>query len=256
MARRDHLRHRAHAHHVCADGAAQHPVLRRRLQAWPFDGHVDAALEPDLGAEREVDGKRAECRIVGIAHVWKARAPGVGVGAAERVGALQVDVVLDQHQIAAREKRVHAAGGVRHDERLDAQRSHHADGPHDLACRIPLVEVKPTLHGEHRHAAKRPRQKAPVVALDRREWHLGDLAVRHALRHLDLVGQSAETRSQDDADACLAPDALREHIRRGADGGDFSVDGVGHGVAVRNAGGWCDVECSLRDVPSGRTCDT
>src|SRR5207248_2304769 len=111
----DHFRHRAHADHVGPD-AAEEAILRSRLQVRPGYGDEHAFLQWDLLLERYALGESHQLAAIGFAHIGKAVAEAVVVGANERVVAEQVDVIFDQHDVAARPLRIHAAAGIADDQ--------------------------------------------------------------------------------------------------------------------------------------------
>ena len=141
----DDLRHGGHADHVGAD-AAQEAVLGPRLQVRPRHRHEHALVADDLLFQGDAPRLSDQLAIIRTAHVRKADAEAVVVGADERVVAHEVDVVLDDHQVALGELRVHAAAGVADDQALAAQRLHHPHRQRDLLKRIALVKVETAFH--------------------------------------------------------------------------------------------------------------
>ena len=89
--------------------------------------HLIAAM-PERGLDAAV---RAALRLVtgtyGLAVLDAARPEAIVIGADERVVAEEVDVVLDDHQVALGPLRVHAAAGVADDEHVAAHCLHDAD---------------------------------------------------------------------------------------------------------------------------------
>src|SRR5262249_13142286 len=125
------LRHRGHADHVGPD-AAQETVLGPRLQVWPRHGDEYPLVADDPLLQRDPLGQGQQLAVIRIAHVREALAQAVVVLADERVVAHQVDVVLDQHQVALGVLRVHAAAGVADNERVAAQGFHDTHRQRDL----------------------------------------------------------------------------------------------------------------------------
>src|SRR5262249_7792431 len=138
--RHDYLRHGGHADHVGAD-AAQVAVLGPRLQVRPRHHHVHALVADNPFLQGDPLRQGDQGGIVGAAHRGEARAEAVVVPADQRVGAHEVDVVLDDHDVALAELRIHTAAGIADDEYFAPQRLHHADRKGDLLERIALVEV-------------------------------------------------------------------------------------------------------------------
>lgn len=104
--------------------------------------------------------------------------------AAQRVLGEEIDVVGDDHQVAYAEVGVHAAGGVAHEERLDAQLVHHAYGERHLLHRVSLVVVEAPLHGHDVLAAELAEDELAGVALHGRYGEVGYVLVG------ELVGVS------------------------------------------------------------------
>ena len=97
-----------------------------------------------------VPGDLPELARVGVRHVGEARAEGVVVGTHQRIGPLQVDVVGDQHQPAALERQVDAAGGVG---------EHH--GAHAQGCSTRTGRSPAPANSLRRGARVRPAQPPP-----------------------------------------------------------------------------------------------
>ena len=167
----DHLRHRGHADHVGADGA-QEAILGARLQVRPRHRDEDALVAGDLLLQGQALGQGDQLAIVGPAHVGEARTEAVVVPADERVVAEEVDVVLDDHDVALAELRVHAAAGVADDQHFTAQGLHDADRKGDLLERVALVEVEPALPWPRRSCPRACRRRAGRHAT--RPWTQGN----------------------------------------------------------------------------------
>ena len=65
---------------------------------------------------------------VGVRHVGEADAEAVVIGADQRIRALQVDVVADQHERALRVTEIDASGGIGEDDGANAHAAEDADG--------------------------------------------------------------------------------------------------------------------------------
>ncbi len=78
------------------------------------------ARSADAGARGRFVGQRAQARRVDLGHVRESAAPKRGRRSARSSGLLpeQIDVIVDQHQRALRERRVDAAGRVGEDQHL------------------------------------------------------------------------------------------------------------------------------------------
>src|SRR4029077_2955652 len=84
---------------------------------------------------------------VSLGHVGKARAEAVVVGADERIGALQVDVVGEDDERALLVVGVDAAGSVGEDGGANSQAAEDADREDDFVRRVTFVGVHAALHG-------------------------------------------------------------------------------------------------------------
>ena len=150
-------------------------------------------------SQRHLQRQVLEAAVVGLDHVGEPRAEPLVVGADQGVEAHQVDVVLDDDQVPLLVERVQPARGVGDDQEPAAQLLHHPDREGDLPGRIAFVEVEPPLHRHDRVPGQLPADELPLVALDRRPREMGDLGVGDRGLGLDLAGQGAEARAQDDA---------------------------------------------------------
>ena len=141
MPRDEDLGHGAHADRVGAP-TAHHPELRGRLVVRTGDGDVDAFAQVVVDRVREL----AERFGVRPDHVREARAQPVVVRPAQGVGAHEVDVVGDDHEVAGHKGGVQAAASVRDDERVDAPRPQDADREADRGDVVALVVMEPPAH--------------------------------------------------------------------------------------------------------------
>ena len=82
----------------------------------------------------------------GRRHVGEPRAEPVVVDAHQRVVAHQVDLVVDDHDVAGAVHRVQAADGLRDDQQLRAEPLHHADRQRDLLERVAFVLMEAAFH--------------------------------------------------------------------------------------------------------------
>ena len=166
----DHFRHGGHAHHVGADGA-QIADLRGRLVARPQHGRVHAFGQGDAQLRRPpawpfrgtAASRLRTCRE-------SAARSESSFGPTSGIRALQVDVVGDQHQPAALERQVDAAGGVGEHHGAHAQAPQHAHAENHLRRRIAFVEMRAAGHHRHvraRRACRRLSLPAWPTAVDR-----------------------------------------------------------------------------------------
>ena len=89
------------------------------------------------------------------------------VGADERGGALEVQVVGDVDEPAGLDRGVDRAAGVRQHEAPDAEPAENAHAEDDGGRRMPLVEMRATFHHGDGTSPNRPRTSAPACP---RRW--------------------------------------------------------------------------------------
>ena len=151
-----------------------------------------------FSCHRRADG--AQRLVVRRAHVGKPVAERrIVIRPDQRIVAEQVDVVGNQHQVARRPLRMHAAARVRHDERRRAQRAQHAHRERHLLQRVALVAVKAALHRHHPLAAERPAHEPARVRFHRREWETRDVGVRDLALDGDLARRDRPGRCRGSA---------------------------------------------------------
>jgi hypothetical protein len=121
------------------------------------------------------------CVVVGLVHVREAW-PGGEVGAVERMLREEVDVVVDDHQVAYAECRVHATRGVAHKQRLDAQLIHHTLGEGHLLHAVAFVVVKAAIHGHDVLATQLAEDEFAGVAFYCRHREIGYVLVGKFIR--------------------------------------------------------------------------
>ena len=170
----------------------------------------------------------AEAAVVRRRHIGKPRAKLVVVHADERVAIEQVDVVVDDHDVAAGEVRIQPAGGVRNDQELDAEGIHHANGKRRPLGRVAFVTMEAALHGDDRHAAELAAEQSAAMADGRRFQKVRDVAVVDRRVELDRFADRAQAGAENDA--ARGRSLQRERIVRGGFGGTCAAYG---GVELR-----------------------
>ena len=141
MRRRQRFRDRGHADRVAAQNA-DGADLRRRLKLRAGHKEVDALLYLDPKLCRAALRQRAQLRRIHARRVKKARAKFVQILSAQRTGSVQLDLIGDQHEVARPVAEVHAAGGVRHDERPHTKLLQKPHRLRQLLEIIPLIAVE------------------------------------------------------------------------------------------------------------------
>ena len=109
-------------------------------------------------------------------------------------------MIAQQHKVARAPEGIHAATGIRHDQRAGAERVQHAHRESDLLQVVAFVPVKPALHGHDGTPAQTAEQQAAGVSLDRGERKARDLGVRHLGLDRDLAREPAQAGPENDPD--------------------------------------------------------
>ena len=78
-------------------------------------------------------------------------------GPHERIGAQQVDVIVDHHQVAGSKTGVDTSGRIREDQDLDAEHPEHPRRKRDGAEIVPFIEMRAARQAQPQ-AGPRPRQ--------------------------------------------------------------------------------------------------
>ena len=89
----------------------------------------------------------------------------------------EVDMVGNNHQVANFEGWIHATCSIRHEECLDAQFIHDADGEGDFLHVVSLVVVETALHSHDVHTTQFAEDECTSVSLDGRYGEVGNLTV-------------------------------------------------------------------------------
>ena len=90
----------------------------------------------------------------------------------------EVDVVGDNHQVANLEGGVHTAGGIRYEERFDAQFVHYTDREGHLLHGVALIIVEAALHGQDVHSAELAEDELSLMSLNGGHREIGYLTIR------------------------------------------------------------------------------
>src|SRR5581483_5650570 len=190
----------------------------------------------------------------------------VVVRAAKRVVGHEVDVVVDDHEVARAERGVQASAGVREDDRVDPPRLEHAHREGDLPHVVALVVVQASLHDRHGLARERADDELSRMPRDGAALPPGDAVVRDPIRLSDLVGERAEPAAEHDRDRglLLRPLADRGDGRPGIEGhipGSFRIfcrrsERNGRARAVRTSFATVGERRTVTRSPARRSCST
>ena len=195
----DNLRNGRHSDDVRPD-SAQETVFGAGFEVRPGDRDVNALLNEDAVFDGDLARFFDQFLRIRFAHVRETRADSVVVRADERVATEEVDMVFDQHHVAALELRVQAAASVRNDEKGRAERLHHANRENDLLRAVTFVIMEAALHRDDRFPFERSENQLPGVRFDRRAREIRKFFVRNNDVRNDRVGETAEPGAQDDSD--------------------------------------------------------
>ena len=171
----DALRHCGHSDDIPSN-AAEKTILCACLKIGSGNSNKNSLLNFDFQLKRNFFGQRDQLFCVRLGHIRKPGAKFFIVRADQRVVAEQVDVVGDEHDVTTGEKRVHSAGSVGDEQRVDSQKLHHADRKRDLLHRIAFIIMKAPLHRDNAFSTERPKDQFAVVGFDRRQrkmWNVG-----------------------------------------------------------------------------------
>ena len=165
------------------------------------------STDDDTLLKGNLKGTLLKHRVIGFDEIGEARTELLIIGPDERIDPHQVDMVFDHDQIPLAMEGVHAARGIGDDQNRAAKLLEHPDGVGNLSCRVPLVEVKPTLHGHHGLTAQPPAHKLAFVADHRGLRKVGDFWIGNGGFRLDLARQAAKSGSQDNSNPRLTAPA-------------------------------------------------
>lgn len=86
-----------------------------------------------------------ELGIIGLVHVWETGAGGK-ILASQWMLREEIDVVVDDHQVANLERWIHTPRGIGNKQGLDAQFVHDSHGERNLFHGIALIEMETAFH--------------------------------------------------------------------------------------------------------------
>ena len=140
----------------------------------------------------------AQVRVVGPRHVGEAQADRVVVRPGQRARAGEVQVILDQHDLAGLRTRDRARpAALVTTSRSAPEPPQQAHGERDVRGRPALVEMQPALHQRHPPAVQPADHQPPGMPRRGGDRKAGDLAIGDRDRRLDRLGEPAEAGAQD-----------------------------------------------------------
>ncbi len=108
-------------------------------------------------------------------------------------------MILDEHDVADRKRRVEAARGIGDDQRVDVEALHDSHGQRHLLHGIAFVVVEAALHRAHDCAGKFADHEPPGMTGDSADRKEGNLIVGDDGCLFDLGRQVAQAAAQDQA---------------------------------------------------------
>ena len=144
MAGHDHLRNGAHTNSVTTQGTI-HTILCWSLEGRTLNAYIYTMLNRNTLLLGNFVGKITELLVVCLVHIREARTSRE-VLATQWMLWEEVDVVVDNHQVADLELRVHTSRCIAYEESLDAQFEHHALWESYFLHIISLIEVESAFH--------------------------------------------------------------------------------------------------------------
>ena len=175
MAGHDYLRNGAHAYGITTQGSV-HAVLCRSLEGRTLDAHIYTMLNRNILLLGYLVGKITELLVVCLVHIWEART-GREVLAVQWMLREEVDVVVDDHEVANLERRVHATRSVAYEEGLDAQLIHHSLWEGYFLHVVALIEVETSLHRHDVLAAQLSEDELACMSFYGRYWEVRNFTI-------------------------------------------------------------------------------
>lgn len=175
MAGHYHFGYGAHAYCICAKQAV-HAILCWGLKCRSLYAYVHAMNQTGALLPSYLIGQLTQTVVIGFVHVGEAGALRVVLAVQGMLGE-EVDVVVDDHQIADFEVWIHAAGCIRDKQRLDAQFAHYALWECHLLHVISFIVMESSLHRHDIFPAKFAEYQPSGVAFNGREGKVGNFCV-------------------------------------------------------------------------------
>src|ERR1017187_9593935 len=179
----------------------------------------------------------AKLCIVGVRHVRETRTETIVVGAHQRILALQVDMVANDHQRTPAVVRIDPTGSVGQDNRLQAHPTKRANRERHLLRGVALVEMHAPLHGSDRDAGNGPDHQRSRMAHRGAAREERNIPIRNADAVFEFVREATEPGAEYQSNARPQSGASQDELCR-----LFSTSELG-GVEV---GGHCHFPISSR----------
>ena len=138
---------------------------------------------------------------VHLRHVRKTQAETLVIGSDQRIGALKVDVVLDDDQASLLELAIDSACRVGNQRGANSHARHHAHRKNHFALRVALIKMHAPLHGCNGDISHFADHHAPRVSDGRRARKVRDFFVVDARGVREFIGERTEAAAEHQADA-------------------------------------------------------
>ena len=109
------FRHRGHSNRIRAENSVR-PDFGGRFVRRPDRGEINAVLQIHMRFLRGLFGEQTQCFVVDAGLVRKSRSPNRIVRANQGIVADEIDVIVNEHQVAGLEILADSACRIRHDE--------------------------------------------------------------------------------------------------------------------------------------------
>src|SRR5579859_1779488 len=209
----NHFWNSRHAHCIRPNGA-QEADLGRSLIAWARDRHIHAFADVDAQPPAFFQRHLAKSRVIGFGHVDKADAEAFVVGADQRIAALKIDVVFQDHQAALLELQVDSTGSVGQQRSLYTHARKDTHGKRDSLHGIAFIVVDAARHHRYRRLANLPNHQISSMANGAGAWEVGNRGIRNHLGIIELFRERPQARAQYQSDPRTDADLLFNKLSR------------------------------------------
>ena len=194
MSESDRFKNRAHADGIRPQHL-QHADLSWGFVARTEHAGVDSLLQyyPELCGGPQ--GQCSEAGIVGECHIAEARSA-LGRGTHERIDPREVQVVVHEHQITARELSSEPTGRIREQHGSHTGIGKQAHAVHDVARWMALVQMAAPLQARDRVTLERANPQLPCVATNAHPRHPRDLPIVERARIAELLDERPQPRPE------------------------------------------------------------
>ena len=194
-------------------------VLRYRTSAGvsyrgPVAGGIDTMPQLHAQLSARVVGNPAQVRRIHIRQIGKPDAESIVIWTRERIGAQQIDVIVDHHQISRSKTCIHTARGVGEHQDFDTQHANHTHPECDGLQIVAFIEVRTPGESSNRAAGRLTNHEATFVTDDRGCGPMGNVRILNRRRALEARGKFPKARPKDNGDVWNRLDLAVNEIGR------------------------------------------